>query len=116
MFNKNDISSISSLDVLNLAVKQIFLNQTDNENFWYHSNMLGWGQAINYIETTLTATATVSIPDAISHRAGKETILHIVSNKKIEALGFLPKISLEDGIDELLKGYEMLKIKRYSNI
>lgn len=41
---------------------------------------------------------------------------YIVSNKKIEALGFLPKISLEDGIDELLKGYEMLKIKRYSNI
>mgnify|MGYP000928586128 CR=1 FL=1 len=83
VINKNDISTISSLDVLNLAVKQIFLNQTDNENFWYHSNMLGWGQAINYTGTTLTATATVSIPDAISHRAGKETILHIVSNKKI---------------------------------
>jgi nucleoside-diphosphate-sugar epimerase len=41
---------------------------------------------------------------------------YIVSNKKIEALGFLPKISLEEGIDELLKGYEMLKIKRYSNV
>jgi nucleoside-diphosphate-sugar epimerase len=41
---------------------------------------------------------------------------YIVSNKKIEALGFLTKISLEEGIDELLKGYEMLKIKRYSNV
>ena len=41
---------------------------------------------------------------------------YIVSNKKIEALGFLPKISLEEGIDELLKGYAMLKIKRYSNV
>jgi nucleoside-diphosphate-sugar epimerase len=41
---------------------------------------------------------------------------YIVSNKKIEAIGFAPKISLEEGIDELLKGYEMLKIKRYSNV
>ena len=41
---------------------------------------------------------------------------YIVSNKKIEALGFAPKISLEEGIDELIKGYQMLKIKNYSNI
>ena len=41
---------------------------------------------------------------------------YIVSNKKIEKAGFKPKISLEQGIDELIKGYEMLKIKKYSNI
>jgi nucleoside-diphosphate-sugar epimerase len=41
---------------------------------------------------------------------------YIVSNKKIEKKGFKPKISLEQGIDELIKGYAMLKIKKYSNI
>ena len=83
VIDKNNISTMPSLDILNLAMEQIFLNQTNNENFWYHSNMLGWGKSTNYIETTITATATVSIPNAISHSAGKETILHIVSNGKI---------------------------------
>ena len=41
---------------------------------------------------------------------------YIVSNKKIEGLGFKPKVSLEQGIDELVKGYNMLKTKKYSNI
>lgn len=41
---------------------------------------------------------------------------YIVSNDKIESLGFKPRISLEQGIDELIKGYEYLKSKEYSNI
>ena len=41
---------------------------------------------------------------------------YIVSNDKIEKLGFKPKVSLQEGIDELIKGYQMLKIKKYSNI
>jgi nucleoside-diphosphate-sugar epimerase len=41
---------------------------------------------------------------------------YIVSNAKIEATGFRPEWSLDRGIGELLKGYEMLNTKRYSNI
>ena len=41
---------------------------------------------------------------------------YIVSNDKIEKLGFKPKVSLQEGIDELVKGYQMLKVKKYSNI
>ena len=40
---------------------------------------------------------------------------YIVSNKKIEKLGFKTKISLDSGIDELIKGYGMLNAKKYSN-
>lgn len=88
VINKNDISTMSSLDVLNLAVSNIFLNQTNNENFWYHSNMLGWGNKISYSQVTKTIDSTLTVPlslelNAISHKAGKETILHITANGKL---------------------------------
>jgi nucleoside-diphosphate-sugar epimerase len=41
---------------------------------------------------------------------------YIVSNKKIEATGYYPKISLDIGITELIKGFKMLQNSRYSNI
>jgi nucleoside-diphosphate-sugar epimerase len=41
---------------------------------------------------------------------------YIVSNAKIEATGFRPEWSLDDGIDELVKGYTMLRRKEYSNV
>jgi len=41
---------------------------------------------------------------------------YIVSNEKIEATGFKPIYSLEDGICELLKGYTMIKNNVYSNV
>jgi nucleoside-diphosphate-sugar epimerase len=41
---------------------------------------------------------------------------YIVSNEKIEKLGFRPKIMIDQGIEELIKGYQMLKVKNFSNI
>jgi nucleoside-diphosphate-sugar epimerase len=41
---------------------------------------------------------------------------YIVSNAKIEATGFQPGWSLDDGIRELLKGYQMVRNSRYSNV
>lgn len=40
---------------------------------------------------------------------------YIVSNAKIEATGFRPEYSLEHGIEELIKGYRMLKNLAYGN-
>jgi len=41
---------------------------------------------------------------------------YIVSNEKVEATGFKPAFSLDDGIRELIKGYVMLNDSRYSNV
>ena len=41
---------------------------------------------------------------------------YIVSNEKIEATGFVPKYSLDDGIIELIKGYRMIRNSTYSNV
>ncbi|MCL2011657.1 MAG: NAD(P)-dependent oxidoreductase [Cystobacterineae bacterium] len=41
---------------------------------------------------------------------------YIVSNAKIEATGFRPRFSLDLGIEELVKGYTMLKNTLYGNV
>jgi nucleoside-diphosphate-sugar epimerase len=41
---------------------------------------------------------------------------YIVSNAKIEATGFKPMYSLDFGIQELIKGYSMIRNTRYGNV
>lgn len=41
---------------------------------------------------------------------------YIVSNEKIEATGYLPKYSLDDGIQELVKGFQIIKRDQFANI
>ncbi len=41
---------------------------------------------------------------------------YIVSNAKIEATGYQPAHSLDDGIRELIKGYSMISNSRYGNV
>jgi nucleoside-diphosphate-sugar epimerase len=41
---------------------------------------------------------------------------YIVSNAKLEATGWTPDVSLEDGISELIRGYRTLRNSRYANV
>jgi nucleoside-diphosphate-sugar epimerase len=41
---------------------------------------------------------------------------YIVSNDKIERTGYQPVFSLDAGIHELVKGYTMIRNRKYSNV
>ena len=41
---------------------------------------------------------------------------YIVSNNKIESLGWLPGHNLDDGIRELIKGYKIIRPNRFANV
>jgi nucleoside-diphosphate-sugar epimerase len=41
---------------------------------------------------------------------------YIVSNERIEGTGFKPQVSLDDGIRELIRAYEMTPTARYGNV
>jgi nucleoside-diphosphate-sugar epimerase len=41
---------------------------------------------------------------------------YIVSNAKIEATGFKPEVSLQAGIAELIKGYQVIRRNQFSNV
>jgi nucleoside-diphosphate-sugar epimerase len=41
---------------------------------------------------------------------------YIVSNEKVERTGYRPAFSLDDGIAELVKGFAMIRNRRYANV
>ena len=41
---------------------------------------------------------------------------YIVSNEKIESLGWNPDYTLDDGIPELIKGYKIIRPNRFANV
>lgn len=41
---------------------------------------------------------------------------YLVSNEKIETLGWQPDFTIDDGIQELLKGFRMLRPNRFANV
>ena len=59
-------------------------------------------------------TEFVYIEAAIGEDPDKRN--YIVSNERLESMGWKPKYSLDDGIEELIKVYRIIKNSKYSNI
>jgi len=86
--NSVDETRYSSHDLLTMAISGIYVTTADNNTFWTHSNMMGWGEKLdNYREVDfeigndLTFNLTGDFEN-ISHRAGKEYVLHLTHNKR----------------------------------
>ena len=73
----------------------------------------------NLTKTELCEKIKSFIPDFeyinAEYSADPDKRNYYVSNKKIEALGFKPKYSLDNGIEELIKVYRIINNKRYGN-
>jgi hypothetical protein len=94
VINNNNYSQYTSLEILNLALKNIYNVIASETMFWSHSNMIGWGEVgTDYAEkfVTIDSTLVVNLQDAelsnISHRTGKETLLHITYDNKLLTRG-----------------------------
>ncbi len=74
----------------------------------------------NISKMELCETIKKKIPDftIVEAQTGKDPDQrnYIVSNEKIEATGFKTAFSLEDGINEMIKGYTMIKNSLYGNV
>ena len=95
--NSTDTTELSSLEVLNLALNRVYVISPTDNFFWSHSNMMGWDnqvgtyrQANVEIDSGLSFSLTDSDYnfDNISHRAGKESVLHISYDKKLLVRGY----------------------------
>ena len=75
--------------------------------------------AANLTKRELCAKIAEHVPGFIWHEAATGEDLdkrdYVVSNAKIEALGFRPQFSLDDGIRELVKGFSMPLENDYRN-
>lgn len=84
-----DTSALSALDIFNLALKQIYVGQEKIDSFWYHSNMVGWGNLTeDYVKVTATVDSSTIVYltgslSPINVQAGKETLLHIMADGKL---------------------------------
>lgn len=74
----------------------------------------------NLSKVELAQTIQKYVPEFIYHESeigsDPDKRDYIVSNEKIEATGWRPNFRLDDGIQELIKGYRMIQNEVYSNI
>ena len=83
-----DYKKYSSHDLLTLAISKIYVTTADSNTFWTHSNMIGWGEKLdNYREIDLFVGDSLVFDltgdfEYISHRAGKELVLHITYDNR----------------------------------
>ena len=111
-FKRNYIHILDVVQAFNLAIEK--KDQFKSEIF-----NVGLSQA-NISKIELCQEIKKIVPDFLFLEAplGKDPDQrnYIVSNKKIEALGFSPAVTLQDGLSELVKGLKMFNHKPFTNV
>ena len=111
-FKRNYIHVLDVVQAFNLAIEK--KDQFKGEIF-----NVGLSQA-NISKIELCQEIKKIVPDFLFLEAplGKDPDQrnYIVSNKKIEALGFSPAVSLQEGLRELVKGLKMFNHKPFTNV
>ena len=111
-FKRNYIHILDVVQAFNLAIEK--KDQFKGEIF-----NVGLSQA-NISKIELCQEIKKIVPDFLFLEAplGKDPDQrnYIVSNKKIEALGFSPAVTLQDGLSELVKGLKMFNHKPFTNV
>jgi len=73
----------------------------------------------NLTKRELAERISTYLPDTYIHAAAvgedPDKRDYLVSNEKIESLGWLPEFSIDDGIVELIKGYRIIRPNVFSN-
>ena len=74
----------------------------------------------NLSKLELCAKIAEQVPNFVfinnEHTKDPDQRNYIVSNEKLENTGWRPKFMVEKGIAELIKGYEMIRNRRYGNV
>ena len=111
-FKRNYIHILDVVQAFNMAIDK-------KEQFKGEIFNVGLSQA-NISKIELCQEIKKIVPDFLFLEAplGKDPDQrnYIVSNKKIEALGFSPSVSLQEGLSELAKGLKMFNNKPFTNI
>ena len=102
-----------------LDVCQAFTMALENKNMRGQIYNIGLSSA-NVSKRELCDTIKKYVPrfEIVEAEIGKDKDQrnYMVSNEKIEKEGFKPNFNLDMGIQELLKGYSMLKNTKYGNV
>lgn len=111
-FKRNYIHILDVVQAFNLALK-------NEVNFQGEIFNVGLSEA-NISKLELCEMIKIVVPEFTYLEAplGKDPDQrnYVVSNSKIESLGFKPNVSLENGLEELVKGLPMFLSKPYTNI
>ncbi len=111
-FKRNFIHVRDVADVFNLAIE-------NPENFVGNIFNVGLSDA-NLSKYELCKLIKEFLPDLEIYKSatGKDPDQrnYLVSNKKIEKRGFKPKVSIKDGINELIKGLKIFNTKSFTNL
>jgi len=111
-FKRNYVHLLDVVQAFNLAIM-------DEKNFNGEIFNVGLSEAnISKIDLCREIQSIIPTFTYLEAALGKDPDQrnYIVSNKKIEKLGFKPKVSLQSGLIELVKGLQMFNHKPFSNL